>query len=521
MIYEIKLLLAAFAAMLFGALAARPALQELVGKDRYRKIWTVVAIGIAFSFLSTIPFVFELGVALTAWAGTVLLGSENRTRLGLFLLLALSFPPINFVLGGVGDINNLLYLDHLRILSLVLLLPAASQLLFRRRDTRGNPFRTVDILLIAYYALVVIMLAPTVSNTGLVRLIFERFVDIFVPYYVATRSLRSIADVRFVATYLLIGCVFVSAVGLAETATQHYLYSPLQYIYNVKWQLTHTLLRGGLLRVQATTQEPIVLGFVLTIGIGLWTWLCDKAWLRPRNLAIFLMLGLALVSTWSRGPWLGAAVMAVSILVLKLKMPRAYATGLLACFAGILVLKITGADAAVYDAFKQALGGSEEDFGTIDYRRRLLDASLGLIAQSPWLGVANYGAYLQEFRQGEGIIDLVNSYLIITLNTGLVGLTLYLLPQAIAFFGMLRRLVASDGDAGDPFIRAFLSILLANGLMLFTTSSINVMPAVSLFVVTLSLVYLRVPRSTAVEVDLDSERNVGGDARSTALSFPR
>ena len=66
--------------------------------------------------------------------------------------------------------------------------------------------------------------------------------------------------------------------------------------------------------------------------------------------------------------------------------------------------------------------------GNIDYRQRLLDNAMIVIERNPWLGSTDYhkSKEMLSMIQGQGIIDIVNTYLGIALDKGIVGLSLFL-----------------------------------------------------------------------------------------------
>lgn len=492
MVYQLKLLFAVAILSLLTAFIAWPAFRSQLSKTQYRTAWKIVALAVLVSFLSRFTWIYFTGVAVTAFAAYKMIGGDLRARVCAFLMLIMLFPPVTQSLGGVGDINHLFILDHVRTLSLVLLMPAAFQLFMRRRTDKDRPFLSVDVFLLAYKTLELILMFRNISATAGVRYVFEAFTMVLLPYYVTTRSLRSVADVKMAATYLMIGFVFMAGIGFGESATQHSMYAPLAYIYDVKWQLTHELMRGGLLRVQATTPEPIGLATLMIAALGVWTWLVGPDWRRLRNLVVYgLILG-AMVSTWSRGPWLGAVIFGISLLASRFCSPRVYLGGLLGVGVLVIAAKATGSDQVFYDFLKSIFGSSESDFGTIEYRRQILDAAIALIQQSPMFGVSNYASYLQQFRQGEGIVDLVNTYVIVGLNTGLVGLALYVMPQVIVFYKLTGRLASpARNEPHDLFVCCFASILLALSCTLMTTSVVGVMDQILLACVALPLVYIR------------------------------
>jgi O-antigen ligase len=140
------------------------------------------------------------------------------------------------------------------------------------------------------------------------------------------------------------------------------------------------------------------------------------------------------------------------------------------------------------------LGGGAAGLQTIDYRQELLDTSLALIKQSPWFGVPNYAYYMQGLRQGEGIIDLVNSFLAIALDAGLVGLAMYILPFVIIANQLLNKLThaenAPEAQLGR-FANNFVALICASLVMIFTTSTFAVMPFLLLVLIAVPIAWLR------------------------------
>jgi len=178
--------------------------------------------------------------------------------------------------------------------------------------------------------------------------------------------------------------------------------------------------------------------------------------------------------------------------------------------------KAMGADEQVVAALGAIFGSSEHDLNTINYRRQLLDTTLALLKQSPWLDVPDYASQMQDLKQGEGIIDLVNSYIAIALDTGVIGLAIYLLPYVAAF----RRLVKVPGislrqpsDTGDGWFAAtFLAMNISCMLTIFTTSTFSTMPFLLIMLVALPIARLT-HKETAIDVPLDlaPERPLGFD----------
>jgi O-antigen ligase len=108
--------------------------------------------------------------------------------------------------------------------------------------------------------------------------------------------------------------------------------------------------------------------------------------------------------------------------------------------------------------------------GTVDtnilYRQRLFDRSWQIIQQSPLLGDPYALLKMQDLRQGEGIIDLVNAYVVILLGNGYIGLFIYMSFVSIALvnaWSVGRRLVQADSKfslVGAGLVACILGTLL-------------------------------------------------------------
>jgi O-antigen ligase len=96
------------------------------------------------------------------------------------------------------------------------------------------------------------------------------------------------------------------------------------------------------------------------------------------------------------------------------------------------------------------IGGSTQDSSVI-YRNQLLDRAVQVIQENPFLGDQNALLRMQDLRQGEGIIDVINTYVDVLLSNGFVGLSLFLGFILIALFksfATYKRITPVDRDAG-------------------------------------------------------------------------
>lgn len=498
MTYALKLLFYALAVGLPAAWLMRPAFKGLLSDAQYKLACMTLLLATVAAFLSRTPGLFMVTVGLVGFFAAPRLAPGAPGALAVFALLLLTMPAISATMSGFGDINQLLTLNHLRALSLAVLLPAALRLLTQKQSSeeRGTSFLKYDLAVLAYPMLRAVVSAPYWSNSTTLRFLVEVFTDTWLPYYVVTRGLRSVADMRFVLAHLALASGLIAAVAVAESIANQQLYIGLQYVYDTRWQLTATLVRGDRLRVQSTAANPIALAFVVMFALGVWTWLRGQDWRQKPVVVMFILLTWALVATWSRGPWLGAATLVLCLYALNRVSVPTYVVGLLVALGLAVAAKVAGADDAVMDAFRRIFGSSANEIGTIEYRRLLLDTSLALIKQSPWWGVPNYQDYMEHLRQGEGIIDLVNSYLVAALEAGLVGLVFFVLPYLWVLVRLLAALSPSPRQPGvapdTSFEKTFAALLPAALLTIFTTSTTSVMACLMLMLVALPLAWLAI-----------------------------
>jgi O-antigen ligase len=327
-----------------------------------------------------------------------------------------------------------------------------------------------------------------------VRDFVELMLDVLLPYYVTTRGIRSATDLKFVTSRMALGFAWLAMVALLETVLRKNVYTELEFIYGVRWTASHQLWRGPFLRVDGTTPQPIIMAFVMLCAFAMWSWLraTGSVAVRQGRLVAALMF-VAFLMTWSRGPLLGLVGFVLCLAALRWMAPMkflAVVIGMAAC-GGIAVA--VGADAYVYELLKSMFGSSEAGTSSIDYRRRLLEASVALIKQSPVWGVPNYTAYLQDLRQGEGIIDLVNTYVAVMLSAGLVGLTCFLSPHLFVLYRLLKR-IGTMGERprllGGSFPIAYAALTIAALFVIFTTSTFSMVAAMLLFMIAVPTAWL-------------------------------
>lgn len=447
-----------------------------------RNAWFLITslVFLSFGFWTFIV----LGAATCIW-----LYKKESNPLALYLLLLFAAPPFEKQIPGFGAIDHFFSIGHYRMLNLTILLPAALAELRRRKE--GRRVLGADL---AVAGLITVMAAAHAANdtaSGFARALFYAITDIALPYFVASRSILDAAQLRDLLATLLIAVTVCAAMAVFENVRFWLLYESLRGPFSIGGDPWVYLLREGVLRAKGPVGNSIALGYVLMIGVAAYA--ATRAAVSSRflrwSVAAALMAGLA--ATVSRGPWVGTVVV---LLVLTFLGPNSSRRLLMlsgASLCAILLLAVTpwGQSFSRYLPFV-----GEVETGSIDYRSRLLDVSLEVLAEKPWFGDIFYlnNPKMETMRQGQGIIDMVNTYLQVALPFGLVGLSLFLGAFGLALFAANRRRARADTDT-ELIGRALIAAVAGALVTIFTVSSISVIPTLYWVLAGLLVAYARLP----------------------------
>jgi hypothetical protein len=354
--------------------------------------------------------------ALPASVLLLLISRRESNIPALFFALLFAVPASPGLVPGFGLVNFLLALDHPRLLSLVLLLPTAIAL-WRQPSKKGTG---VPDKVFAGYVLLQATLAMSrsASFSNGVREGVSLVLDLVLPYYVMSRAFTNTTQLKDAAASFFVSGTVLAAVAIFEALKGWLLFRPLFDRWSSDSSAGAYLLREGFVRASVTTGHSIVLGYVL--GIALVCFIGLRGQLRvgvQKKLALALLLG-GIAATFSRGPWLGAAAAAFAF----------WATANTSRMRiGVLVTAVAGL-AFLFDAQLGLRALARVDQSTVDYRAELFSKSLEVFSEHPWLGSDEYMQRLAEkgMIQGQGIVDVVNTYIGVALSSGVLGLTFFL-----------------------------------------------------------------------------------------------
>lgn len=331
------------------------------------------------------------------------------------------------------------------------------------------------------YAVVLLIgaaLARETSFSHLLRSTSNLMLDYGLPYYIASRGVRNFAEFRRILLWLGCGALVLALLLIYEAMRSWPIYNELYGQYGGILQMVKS--RGGMIRAGGPFVEPTSAAMVLalcTIAI----WLCRREFRTARHHGIILLIAfVGLAAPQSRGAWVGLGF-ALVLAEIYLGRYRSIIKGGL--IAGLAFSALFAA-ALSSPQLSETLGLSGGSSETSEYRRMLFERGMEEYWQSPLFGFPNpeLEVRLADLRQGEGIIDYVNSYLWIMLISGAVGLTIFVGAFAHYLWKLIdyRRLPVEDRIGRDSAAFIFAGISMTLEMLFFT--SFGTRPAIFIFV---------------------------------------
>jgi hypothetical protein len=420
---------------------------------------------------------------------------REQNKLALYYFLLFAVPAFPGKISGLGVINYFFTIDYLRLLSLAVLLPASLSLT-KIHEVEKFGRLLPDKLLAGYLVLQFgLMLTASTFTDALRHGVFYGFLDVFLPYYVASRLPKDLVQFRDILTGFVIAALILAPLGAFEYAKHWLLYSNLEGVLgSLDWGYGVYLEREGL-RALASVGQPIVLGYVMAVALGFLLLLSKSISSRVVwGLGVATLLA-GLFAPLSRGPWVGAVAILICFIATGPSPSKGLARLGALALVGLPAFLLTPAGEDIVSRYLYGIGDTTAN---VLYRQRLLEMSLEVISRNPLFGAFDflYSPEMQQMKQGTGIIDLVNSYLAIALYSGLVGLSLFVgffVAATVAIFNGMREL--PDRNEETYLLgRVLLSTLLGILVIIFTVSSIVVIPVIYWSVAGLCVAYAQMLR---------------------------
>lgn len=474
------------------AIAKKPVISLTTTSDftRWRNAWLFATLSI---FLAQNFWLYLIIFALLA----IYYSRKEKNILALFFVMVFSVPPLAANIPGFGVVNYLIEIDQIRLLTLVMLLPFAFSRRFKQESVTFGKYLS-DKALICYVILIVLLTFRSTTITDSLRQAFLIYLDIFLLYFVASRSITKIQDFKQVIVGFLFASIIVAAIGITEFIKHWLLYSPLERALQVQSNLGNYLIRGDSLRAVATAGQPIALGYMMVVALGFFAFI--QSYIKSkfyRRIALLLLIG-GLLAPLSRGPWIGALV---TLLILVATGRRPMTQLIKLAGIGIISLLFIGVTPYSEKVFSLIPFIGNTDEGNISYRESLLKNAIIVIQKYPVFGTPDYRdtPEMRELLQGQGIVDVVNSYLKIAMSTGLVGLMAFLAVFISVIFVVRGAMRSVPDKNSETYLlgRSILAAIFGIMVTIFTVSSISIIPMIYWIVLGMGVAYARLVKNSA------------------------
>jgi hypothetical protein len=473
MIQNIKALIVILVLAAPAFYVSRQIAVSVIGRREFaswRNAWFATT---AAGFLSGNYFVFAVIITMICFFAR----AARVASPAVFIILLFAVPLGSVPIGGFGIVNALFNLNTARLLGIVLLLPMMVLSSGIGRQSGRAGYVAPDWLVACYVLFLTAIGFQQYNVTQTMRSVTVLALDVVIPYLFFSRMVRDLADVRKVLLAFIVAVLPLSLIGVFETAKHWLLYSSIADFWGsedlgggIFYQA-----RGGVLRASASASSPIVFGFIVMVAIGSALALRRFTTSRRFSSVALAILGMGLIATFSRGPWVGTMVLILVYLATSRNSATVIAKFMLAGTLLLLPLLLTPVGGLLFDLLPFV---GSVDAGSIDYRTRLFNNALLVIERNAWFGSpdALSEPEMVAMTQGEGIIDVVSTYLWIALKSGVIGLGLFL-----SFFGSillkLWNMPRLNEDVANC-TRAMMATLVGIMVTIATVSSIDFIPYV-------------------------------------------
>jgi hypothetical protein len=432
---------------------------------RRRNLWIALTLA---AFLAHNIWLF---VAVAS--GLLIYAMRTETRpFGLYLGVLLCLPRLSASIPGFGLINELFSVDPLRLLALFVLLPTYLRL---RKQPGVAPFGSLfcDKVMLATFALELVLTLPNRTVPSILRdTVFNNFTNVFLIYYVASRALRTLPDWRDAMGAFTVSALILSVILFSEFGRHWLLYSAVDKALGVSGGERGYLIRSGMVRAEGTAGQSIVAGFTIAVAIGLYMYtrtLILRPWARRLGMAVLIF---GIVGAFARAPWLGATGMILLFMLLGPSPVGSIGKLVGAILLSIPFLVMTPAGLVIIDHLPWV---GTVDSRNVDGREHLAQVAFKVVMQNPFFGNYDFATTpaIEDLRGSDGIIDLVNTYVILALRGGLVTLGFFWLLVLGAFFSVINVLLKLPRtDERYTIARALFSTMVGALFIMGTVSPI-------------------------------------------------
>jgi O-antigen ligase len=305
--------------------------------------------------------------------------------------------------------------------------------------------------------------------------------------------MKDLSQMKTTLYAFVTSAIVLGIIAIFESLKHWILYNSLGNALGTGDGMSNYLGRSGEIRAIATLGHPIILGYFMSIALGFYLFLSNSIQNVTIKRLSFLIITLGLLAPLSRGPWVGAVVLIVIYILQGPMVLKKLGALFLAFFITFSILAALPGGQRFINLIPFM---GEAQNSNIEYRERLFKNSIIVIKKNPFFGSSNYlkTPEMQEMIQGEGIIDIVNSYLRITLETGYVGLTLFIGIFATVIISVRKNMKLIQDKKNQLYIlgRCLIAVLLSIMTTIATTSSIATVPIIYWSILGIGVAYAQI-----------------------------
>lgn len=350
-------------------------------------------------------------------------------------------------------------------MALVIGLWIALLMLPERRAVELKPMRAAEVVVWIIFLITAFGYDRTYNFTNLLRNLLTAGLGFLAPFYLVRACLSRREDLSRAFACFVGAAVVLTFFALFEAKQS---WSPADVVVMRLGGSTvmakSAFMRGGAMRASATFGTAIAFAMFMTLSVLAAGFLRDRFRSRAlwRGVLLFLLVGLMVAQ--SRGAWIALIVAGATYYALRGKFGQLVGTGTAALAAFGLLLSL----ATVSPRIAAFLGTGSTGGHITDYRQVLFSRGVEEGKKAPILGqdINVIRSKMPDLRQGEGIIDFVNTYLTFFLCAGLVGLVSFVATEVTLLVGIAvearRRATSADLRRTQYFVGAALG-----GLMVF------------------------------------------------------
>lgn len=325
-----------------------------------------------------------------------------------------------------------------------------------------KPIRAIDMALWLVFVVAILMLGRGLTIGGTLRVVASTFFLVVPPYFIMARAITSARVRADVIGFVVLGGICNACIALVESLKHWALYENLAGALHIRIGVisANLSLRAGLLRAGGAFINYETLG--LFCGMSLMAAIAVRRRFTTGGFCLIAALLVAgLLASQARSAWIATGAGLVIQALYDRRWPR-----LAALLGGMgLVAALTVILAQRGGMASQVMGASGHGESTGEYRQRLLNRGIEEVQRHPWTGqtLDQIQVTMNDLRQGEHIIDLVNTHLTVVLVGGFGAFAAWVLawgiPLVLGWRGRPARLSAAEASASAlPF--ALLSTLM-------------------------------------------------------------